>query len=142
MRPVIDSFQNEDGSHTILSNFYKHPDGLTVEHYYQAMKTTSPAWKAKILSAPTPGKAKRLGQRCPFDPEFDNNKIAVMEALLYVKFRVPAFRDYLLDTGDAVLVEGNTWGDTFWGKCNGEGENYLGRLLMAVRTTLKHNKEN
>ena len=31
------------------------------------------------------------------------------------------------------LVEGNYWGDTFWGICNGEGTNWLGILLMAER---------
>lgn len=29
--------------------------------------------------------------------------------------------------------EGNTWGDTFWGICGGQGSNMLGQLLMDVR---------
>lgn len=28
-----------------------------------------------------------------------------------------------MDTGDAILIEGNYWNDTYWGKCNGEGQN-------------------
>lgn len=37
--------------------------------------------------------------------------------------------------------EGNTWGDKFWGVCDGEGENHLGKLLMEVRAELtKHLK--
>lgn len=45
----------------------------------------------------------------------------------------------LCDTGDAHLVEGNSWGDTFWGVDNatGEGENRLGRILMEVRADLQ-----
>ena len=39
----------------------------------------------------------------------------------------------LLDTGDAELVEGNTWGDRVWGVCKGEGENRLGKILMRIR---------
>lgn len=37
-------------------------------------------------------------------------------------------------TGDAELIEGNHWGDTFWGVCNGVGQNNLGKLLMAIRS--------
>ena len=45
-------------------------------------------------------------------------------------------RSRLITTGDALLVEGNTWGDTFWGQCDGVGENHLGRILMGVRLAL------
>jgi predicted NAD-dependent protein-ADP-ribosyltransferase YbiA (DUF1768 family) len=34
------------------------------------------------------------------------------------------------------LIEENTWGDTFWGICKGQGENHLGRLLMQIRDEL------
>jgi hypothetical protein len=36
-----------------------------------------------------------------------------------------------------ILIEGNTWGDTFWGVCNGVGENNLGKTLMNVREILR-----
>ena len=39
----------------------------------------------------------------------------------------------LLDTGDAILIEGNWWNDKFWGVCKGEGCNMLGQILMEVR---------
>ena len=42
----------------------------------------------------------------------------------------------LKDTGDAILIEGNTWGDRIWGVCNGVGENRLGRILMQIRDEL------
>lgn len=45
-----------------------------------------------------------------------------------------------MTTGNAELIEGNTWNDTFWGVCNGEGENNLGKLLMKVRTNLFEEK--
>lgn len=53
------------------------------------------------------------------------------------KYTVPYLREKLLATGDAELVEGNTWGDRFWGVCNGVGQNWLGRLLMQVRDEIK-----
>jgi hypothetical protein len=46
-------------------------------------------------------------------------------------------KQLLLATGDKELIEGNTWGDTFWGVCNGIGQNHLGKILMAKRTELK-----
>jgi len=53
--------------------------------------------------------------------------------LVRKKFENPLLRAMLLATEDAVLVEGNTWNDTFWGVCRGRGENWLGRILMQVR---------
>ena len=44
-------------------------------------------------------------------------------------------RMLLIDTGNEELVEGNYWGDSFWGvdlKTN-EGENHLGIILMELR---------
>ena len=50
----------------------------------------------------------------------------------------------LLATGDLPLVEGNTWGDVFWGvdTRNGRGENHLGKILMKVRREIKEKLEN
>jgi predicted NAD-dependent protein-ADP-ribosyltransferase YbiA (DUF1768 family) len=53
--------------------------------------------------------------------------------LLQQKFSDPVLKEKLLATGGAVLVEGNTWGDTFWGVYKRNGMNHLGRLLMKVR---------
>ena len=53
---------------------------------------------------------------------------------LRAKFRSPLLRGWLRETGAEELVEGNYWGDTFWGVCRGEGENKLGKLLMQVRS--------
>ena len=42
---------------------------------------------------------------------------------------------------DAELIEGNTWHDTFWGVDlkTGEGENHLGKILMALRKDFQQN---
>lgn len=34
------------------------------------------------------------------------------------------------------LIEGNYWHDTYWGVCEGVGENHLGKLLMEIRNEL------
>lgn len=129
----IDRF---DGPHRFLSNFWP-GDRSSVEHAYQAAKTLVPAEQAAILAAPTPGAAKRLGRRVTLRPDWNAIRVDVMRRLVAEKFRDPALAQRLRETGDAELVEGNYWGDTFWGVCRGQGENWLGRILMEVRSTLK-----
>lgn len=70
--------------------------------------------------------------------DFDKHKLDFMEELLRRKFsdNNPILRDRLIDTGDALIVEDNHWGDTFWGVCNGVGENHLGKLIMLIRDEL------
>lgn len=53
----------------------------------------------------------------------------------------PDLADKLVATGDAELIEGNTWGDTVWGVCNGSGENRLGEILMRVRSEIQNDME-
>ena len=48
----------------------------------------------------------------------------------------PVLKNLLLDTNNEELIEGNTWNDTYWGVCNGEGQNHLGKILMKVRSLL------
>ena len=73
--------------------------------------------------------------------EWDEVKLAVMAQLVGQKFCPvdnPENAERLLATGDRYLEETNWWGDTFWGKnLQGEGENNLGEILMAVRCTLR-----
>jgi ribA/ribD-fused uncharacterized protein len=132
---VIDYFGTgtDAGDNSFLSNFYW-DDGWTVEHHYQAAKTDDPDWATRILEAPNPAAAKKYGRKAPMRPTWDDEKVAVMLALLRLKFRSPEMAARLLTTGDAQLVEGNWWGDTFWGVCKGVGENHLGKLLMQVRS--------
>lgn len=138
---LIDSFR---GPHAFLSNFHPSPITssagqvyLTVEHAYQAFKTTDAALHEQIRLSPTPGAAKQLGKKVPLREGWEGIKVDLMRQLLAKKFAEPMLRAKLLDTGQARLVEGNTWGDTFWGRCNGTGKNMLGRLLMGLRTELR-----
>jgi ribA/ribD-fused uncharacterized protein len=87
----------------------------------------------EIRSALTPGKAKRLGRKVTLRANWELIKIDVMLDLVRQKFQDPDLAWMLINTGDAELIEGNHWGDKFWGVCNGEGENHLGKILMQVR---------
>jgi ribA/ribD-fused uncharacterized protein len=100
----------------------------------------------------TAGKVKRLGRKYKdlVRPEWDEMKLDVMGLLVEQKFsdKNPELVKLLLETGDAELVEGNTWGDTYWGIVTGgrnknligKGENHLGKLLMARRESLQLKK--
>jgi ribA/ribD-fused uncharacterized protein len=143
MSNVVESFY-VDGVHTPLSNFYSWRmavDGFeydTVEHYFQCMKAASVEDAENIRTATTPGEAKRLGRRCKMRQDWEAIKIPVMRRALLHKFELNnEMGEYLLATGDAWLVEGNTWGDRFWGAVNGVGDNWLGTLLMARRAELR-----
>ena len=145
-RPIDGFF----GSNRFLSNFYPaevkvgHVAGFegpatfpTVEHAYQACKTNCPRERAAFLLVKTPGDAKRLGRRVTIRADWDDVKLAVMEVLLVQKFSNPELGRKLLATGDRHLIEVNSWGDRFWGVCEGKGENHLGRLLMETRSKLR-----
>lgn len=80
--------------------------------------------------------AKRVGKRFPVIENWDTLKLGIMRNFVGQKFAVEPLRGMLLATGDAELVEGNSWGDVWWGVCRGKGENHLGRLLMAERAQL------
>ena len=137
---VIDRF---DGGYGFLSNFHPSPievNGIlypTVEHAFQAAKTKDPDEKRALAQVATPGGAKRRGRKVTLRPDWDQVKVGIMEELVRLKFTAhPELRAQLLATGDAELVEGNTWNDRFWGVCRGEGENHLGLILMKIRSEL------
>lgn len=130
------------GQYRFLSNF--HPAEVmlegetypTVEHAYQAAKFESDVVRSHIRCADTAAKAKRLGSKYKIREDWDLIKLAVMKGLLVQKFRHPELAALLKATGDAELIEGNWWGDIYWGVCEGVGHNHLGKLLMEIRSTL------
>lgn len=133
------------GQYRFLSNFYPSIvsyDGVeypTVEHAYQAAKTFNPYEREYIRNRPTPAGAKRAGRTFyRIRPDWDQVKVQTMKFLLMQKFM--GYHDLsrmLYDTGDIYLEETNTWGDTFWGVCEGRGQNALGNLLMEIRDGVK-----
>ncbi len=139
--PPIDHFV---GEYRFLSNFF--PSELTadtgftyasVEHAYQAAKAATEEERLYIAAAPNPKKAKKRGSKLTLSPEWHSRKVDVMRSLVRCKFAAGTeLAAKLLATGNAELIEGNDWGDKFWGKCNGVGENHMGRLLMETRDLL------
>lgn len=129
---------------SFLSNFYPciiEYEGIaypSVEHAYQAAKTTDIEIRRKIASMDNVVAAKRIGKDLPLRDNWENLRIPIMEELLRLKFSYNWLRKKLVDTGDTPLVETNWWGDRFWGVCRGTGSNHLGRLLMKIREEYKN----
>ncbi len=130
-----------DGEYEFLSNFYEVPftyDGVsysTSEAAFQAAKTLDPAERDSIAKL-SPDEAKRAGQMVKLRDDWEKVKVSVMEAVLRAKFtQNPELMSRLSATGQALLVEGNNWRDTFWGfDVNlGYGVNMLGQILMRIR---------
>lgn len=137
---MINAFMDE---YRWLSNFWFVPvelDGVSyssVEHAYQAAKTLDLEARERIRAAKDPGAAKRLGKGVVLRADWQQVRVQVMRDLVRQKFQQPYLAQKLLDTGDQELVEGNWWGDTFWGVCKGKGENHLGKILMDTRQELR-----
>lgn len=140
---TIDSFS---GDYAFLSNFYPSPlmnNGYiypTAEHFFQAHKFhVDDRRHAEVRDARTPGRAKKIARSHPIDKKYwDKVKVGVMYATLNRKFLYGAeLGNQLKNTGDALLIEGNDWGDMFWGCVMTDkgwlGTNMLGILLMMVR---------
>lgn len=138
---TIQYFKHE---YAFLSNFY--PSKIlppTLEHHYQAAKCFLVEDKVKILSAPTPRDAKRLGRIVMVNYEWwEREKYNVMMDLVAKKFSDPELAAKLINTEDENLEEGNYWHDNYWGacwceRCRGKvKQNLLGVILMYVRATL------
>lgn len=132
------------GKWTRLSNFaicsiwYEGHIYPSVEHAYQGAKTLDLEERGKIRNLATPNQAKKEGKKVHIREDWETIKIDIMASLLREKFSQEPDRGLLVSTGNANLIEGNWWGDTFWGQCPlGIGENWLGRLLMSIRSEIK-----
>ncbi len=110
----------------------------TIEHAYQASKTRNRGEQQLIMACQTPGQAKRAGQKVTLRSDWNQLRIHVMASLVDMKFSGmnPMLVDLLMNTYPAQLIEGNKWGDTYWGISNGIGSNHLGEILMARRKQL------
>lgn len=137
-KKIIKQFK---GKYRFLSNFYPisiNIDGKTypsTEHYYQAMKLNNSIIQEKIRTSSTPTQAKKIAHQYKPRKDWKDISLRVMERALRVKFSIPELKEKLINTNHAILQEGNTWGDEFWGVNlkTGIGENNLGKLLMKIR---------
>lgn len=139
------------GEYHFLSNYCACPitiDGLTyrsAEAAFQAAKCNVPIDRAAFCTVP-PNVAKAIGRKIKLRKGWEKERDGIMADVIHAKFsQNPALAQALIDTGDAELIEGNTWNDNYWGmcgctRCRSEGTkglNKLGQILMAERTRLQ-----
>ncbi|WP_336686853.1 NADAR family protein [Chryseobacterium bernardetii] len=126
----------------------------TAEHYMMAGKArlfNDAEILEKILQASTPNQVKALGRKVKnFDPNvWNEHKYEIVKQGNLLKFsQNNKYKDFLLSTGDKILVEASPY-DTVWGIGMLEtdpraenpllwnGENLLGFALMEVRDELR-----
>lgn len=146
---VISSFRNE---YSFLSNYdtalfpwrgFMFKSGEQAFAYaktWHIPQDRQQIFQKNILLAKSPGDAKKFGRACPLDvDEWERRKVHYMREIIHAKFGfVPDYAGKLINTGASPLVEGNTWGDKFWGKVRQDdgrvvGLNMLGTILMEER---------
>lgn len=140
---MIDNFS---GKTMWLSNFFLAPVyayGLLYpanEHAYHAAKCVYFGQRAdfQVLTA---ADSKKHSKAIEVRSDWHDIKFDVMLRLTRQKFYLhKTLRDRLEKTGDQELIEGNTWGDIYWGVCQGVGQNNLGKILMQVRQEFREKK--
>jgi ribA/ribD-fused uncharacterized protein len=147
-------------SETCLSQWYDAPfkeQGISyksAEHYMMAAKAklfADTAALREILDSPNPGDVKAIGRRIKGydDDQWNQYRYSIVVAGNYAKFEQhAALKEYLLLTGDRILVEASPT-DKIWGiglsKNDPEaanpnmwkGANLLGFALMEARELIR-----
>jgi ribA/ribD-fused uncharacterized protein len=131
------------GEHRYLSNFYLRDVAYngwvykSTEHAYQCQKTEDERVRRQMYEL-SPGQIKRFASKVVLRDNWEHMKNKIMYDVVFNKFAQNVdLKRLLVDTGNALLEEGNTWGDTYWGTVDGVGQNMLGHILMNVRSELR-----
>lgn len=134
---MINEFQ---GEYRWLSNFVEcdiEYNGFiypSVENAYQAAKMKNKEDALKFLNV-TSGRAKQMAKTLPIRDDWGKLKIYYMREFLIQKFSQKPYKDLLMNTCGLDIIEGNRWGDKYWGVClkTNNGQNNLGKLIMGIR---------
>ena len=148
-------------AYEFLRNEYEYP----FEYEVGGKKYTFRNVTAAFLARKAPGRAEELSQLSAedakalstkfkkgkttneIDPDFEDNKVEIMEDVLRAKFSVPFLRDKLAGVPGRTIVNGNFALERFWGVAlsnppggksdnAGRGKNFLGILLTKLRNEI------
>ena len=135
---VINSFK---GEYDFLSNRFPCRvlwEGLeyhSAETAFQASKCQDEKERRVYASCSTDKAIAKGKKQIPY-PGWEENQLGIMESILRAKFeKNPSLMQKLVDTGDRVLLNGNSKQETFWGidLYSWIGENHLGKIIMNIR---------
>jgi len=147
----LERIDNFNGYFDFLNNEFPCPvyyDGLMykgVSYAYQAARCTEQYLREKIAKADTIMEMYEIAAKIEDPPDWQKNRLKVMEMLIRDKFRRNAeLREKLRATETRELV--NTYRDPtvsnlFWGVVDKKGQNQLGRILELVRNDIHHDIE-
>lgn len=142
---VVDRFKDE---YSFLSN--RHAcrivwNGLQYANAEAAFQSSRCAEESlrKTFCGCSADKAAMKGRETVPPDGWESERVDIMESVLRAKFEQNKdLMERLLDTGDKLLINGNSKGETFWGVdlYSWRGENTLGKILMAIRDKEREKK--
>lgn len=131
------------GNLAFLSNMYPCEVRMNIKGQWYTFQNSEAAFQAgkcrdkrdiKPLTAMDGKTAKHYGRKVFMRKDWGIYRVTWMQRVVLSKFRQnPDLMEQLLATHPLPLKETNYWHDTFWGICDGKGENHLGRILMEIR---------
>lgn len=161
MSAIIRSFSGRYAalSPTFLSGFFYEGDEYqSATAAFEAAKILNRADRVSFFAWNCkPWEARRKGRSVPpswIRPDFGVVELEVMLAIQRSKFSWPEPQRVLLASAEAELIYSNASHDNHWGvctcrdatpgkrkygigrRCTGEGDNFLGKILMQVRREL------
>lgn len=94
----------------------------------------------QIMNCKNPKEAKKLSYKVKLNKKvWDNYKFNWMYNIVKLKFSQNLkYQVLLMNSSPKILIEGNTWKDTYWGidLNTFKGQNNLGIILMTIRNNL------
>ena len=153
MSKYVGSFS---GDLEFLSNMYKIPIYFNESKYdnfqpdfkiYPSSENLYQALKCKyikdreLFQNVDPHKSKRIGRSIEIRSDWDNVRLEDMKLAIDLKFKNIELAEKLIDLPDDKIIEFNNWGDRFFGICNGEGLDHLGKILRAKKQQIIKDKQ-
>lgn len=85
--------------------------------------------------------ARKLGRKIKMSSneiaEWNKRRMRIMSEVIWHKFHQnKELMNKLNKTGELILIECNSWRDTYWGMCDGKGQNNLGKILAMTRNIM------
>ena len=133
----IPVYFNESKYDNFQPDFKVYPSS---ENLYQALKCRY-VRDRELFQNVDPYKSKRIGRTIEIRSDWDAVRLEAMQVAIDLKFKNIELAERLITLPDDKIVEFNNWGDRFFGICNGEGLDHLGKILRAKKQQIIKDKQ-